>query len=96
MPKKPIIEIQDPKDIIEEFRKQFTWLFTIVIGAMLAMLIGFITMLFMVSTMLIDVWKFREDISNERKSNEILNEQSVKISELSNSIDQIKRWFCIK
>lgn len=92
MPKKPIIEIQDPKDFIEQFRKQFTWLFTIVIAAVL---IGFITMLFMVATMLIDVWKFKQDVNNEIKNEQILNEQSDKINELLNSVNQIKRWFGI-
>lgn len=52
-------------------------------------------MLFMVATMLIDVWKFKQDVNNEIKNEQILNEQSDKINELLNSVNQIKRWFGI-
>jgi len=54
----PEIKIPDPyRDPWDRFQKQFSWLFALVIGAML---IGFSTMLFMVAQLVIDAVRYRD------------------------------------
>ena len=78
---KPKFKIFDP---VADIAAKFDFYIKIVIAILV---VAVLTMLFMVATMLIDVWKFKEDISSERKNEMVLTEQSAKINELSSSIE---------
>ena len=79
---KPKIKIPDPwRDPWERFQKQFSWMFVLIIGAML---IGFITMLFMVAQLVIEASRFNSVLYQES--------EQLKIQErnIENTIDQQK------
>lgn len=75
---KPKVEISDP---IEEFMKRFDRLFYLVIGAML---IGFISLLFMVAGIVIETWRFNSSVYKESEQLK-LQEENIK-----NTVEQQK------
>lgn len=95
MSKKPTIQIQDPKDLVEVFTKHFSWLFGLVIGAML---IGFITMLFMVAGLVVETWRFNTQVYDKLQitKSESIATETAKEQDIQNSLDSIKKWFKIK
>jgi hypothetical protein len=74
----PKIKIPDP---IEEFGKHFDRLFYLVIGAML---IGFISLLFMVAGIVIETWRFNSSVYKESQQLK-LQEENIK-----NTVEQQK------
>lgn len=81
----PEIRIPDPyRDPWERFQKQFSWLFALVIGAML---IGFITMLFMVAQLVIDAVRYRDASSQnamELRQQTLLMQRMVELQSQAN------------
>lgn len=74
----PKIKITDP---LEEFSKRFDRLFYLVIGAML---IGFISLLFMVAGIVIETWRFNSSVYKESQQLNIQEEN------IKNSVEQQK------
>lgn len=76
-------------DLLDEFSKRFDKLFYLVIGAML---IGFISLLFMVAGIVIETWRFNSSVYKESQQLKIQEEnikntveqQKVMIDELQN------------
>lgn len=70
--KEPQIKISDPylegvkvvQEQIKDIKNSFKWSTTFVIGVLA---LGFITLLFMVATILIDAWHFNSTIYKENK-----------------------------
>lgn len=60
-----LIKIFDPKELLGHFNK----LFLLIIGAML---IGFITMLFMVAGIVIEAWRFNSTVYKEYSQSNLL------------------------
>lgn len=87
--KEPRIKITDP---IEEFSKRFDRLFYLVIGAML---IGFISLLFMVAGIVIETWRFNSAIYKESQQLKIQEENIKNTVEqqklILEELDQIKK-----
>ncbi|MBU3999995.1 hypothetical protein KKG29_02335 [Patescibacteria group bacterium] len=74
----PKIKIPDP---LEEFSKRFDRLFYLVIGAML---IGFISLLFMVAGIVIETWRFNSSVYKESQQLNIQEEN------IKNTVEQQK------
>lgn len=74
---KPRFKILDPKELLERLDK----VFILVVGAML---IGFITMLFMVAGLAIDAWRFNSAIYKESQQLKVQGEN------IKNTVDQQK------
>lgn len=74
----PKIKITDPS---EEFSKRFDRLFYLVIGAML---IGFISLLFMVAGLVIEAWRFNSAVYKESQQLKIQEEN------IKNNVEQQK------
>ena len=76
---------EEPKikipDLVEEFSKRFDRLFYLIIGAML---IGFISLLFMVAGIVIETWRFNSSVYKESEQLK-LQEESIK-----NTVEQQK------
>lgn len=73
------VRIPDP---LEEYSKRFDRLFYLVIGAML---IGFISLLFMVVGIVIDSWRFSSSVYKESQQLKIQEEN------IKNTVDQQKQ-----
>lgn len=76
---------EEPKikipDLLEEFRKHFDNLFYLVI---IAMLIGFVSLLFMVVGIVIETWRFNSTVSKESQQLKIQEEN------IKNTVEQQK------
>lgn len=74
----PVIGISDPSgDFWDRFKSSFQWIFGLIVGAML---IGFITMLFMVAGLVVDAWNYRNTTAKDNRNFEVqsrLLEQSI-------------------
>lgn len=71
--------LPDPKDIWSAFIKHFNWFFGLVVGALL---IGFITMLLMVTQLIIEAYRFNSTFY--RESNQLQIQQEF----IQNSVEQ--------
>ena len=74
----PKIKIPDP---LEELNKRFDRFFYLVIGAML---IGFISLLFMVAGIVIETWRFNSSVYKESRQLKIQEEN------IKNTVEQQK------
>jgi len=93
------IKISDPyldsvkvvREEIGEIKKSFSWIMTFVIGALL---IGFLTMLFMVAGLVVDSWRFHSTIYKENKildlNSKIVNEGFNQQKDILDRLDKIE------
>ena len=70
-PKSLEVKINDPKDLWGEFTRQFNWFFGLVVGALL---IGFITILFMVAQLMMEAYRFNSTFYRESSQLKIQDE----------------------
>lgn len=68
-------------DLLEEFSERFNNLFYLVI---IAMLVGFVSLLFMVAGIVIETWRFNSTVSKESQQLKIQEEN------IKNTVDQQK------
>lgn len=81
MPKQKLkVEITNPS---EELIKRFDRLFFLIIGAIL---IGFISMLFMVTGIVIDAWRFNTSVYKEMQQGNVVNS----LNEIKKDIQELK------
>ena len=84
--KKPQFEISDPYlesmkivgDQLSEIKKFFNWAITFIVGVLM---IGFVTLLFMVAGMVVDAWRFNSSIYKESQQFKLQEEYNKNIIE---------------
>lgn len=90
---KPQIKISDPyldsvkavRDEIGELKKLFSWGMTFIIGILL---IGFLTLLFMVVGLVVDAWRFNSNVFKENNGNQINSNQQ---QDILNRLDIVEK-----
>ena len=105
--KKPQIEISDPyldsikivRDRLDGIQKSFSWIMTFVVGVLL---IGFLTMLFMVAGIVVDAWRYNSSAYKEN-TNSLADQQKmisennkIEMDKLGSDITRIKSYLGIK